>query len=319
MPLPSPRTLGRYDLVDVLGAGGMGEVYRAYDRTNGDVVAVKVLRAGREGATAERFRREASVHLRVAHPHVAKAYRLIDTHDGLALVLEYIDGPTLADHMKTHGPLHPDAALALFAPIVEAVAFLHAQGILHRDIKPENVRLTRDGVPKLLDFGIAKDTVRDVRQSSVVIGSTPYMAPERLRGEPAVPATDVWALGVLFYEMITGICPFEGPDLLEVYRRIREARFDPPSHHNPDARGLADALVERCLRRDADRPLRHGGRLAPRRREGAGTAAEYVPAHVSAAFADVVARVGPPRAGGRRRAGARDDGGADVARGDDGG
>ena len=210
--------IGPYQIVGRLGAGGMGEVYRARDPRLDRSVAVKVLTSTR-GSTPEeleRFEREARAIARVSHPNICTVYDVGQEAGVPFLVMELLEGETLAERVL-RGPVPIDAALAIATQIAEALDELHSEGVVHRDLKPSNVMLTAGGV-KLLDFGLAKlrdgeyeDKVEKATKSlhltgqGTVLGTLPYMAPEQVEGRPADARTDTFALGVVLYEMITGL------------------------------------------------------------------------------------------------------------------
>ncbi len=277
------KTLSHYRIVEALAAGGMGEVYRAHDTHLGRDVAVKVLLPGAlaDTTTRERFRQEAHVLSRLSHPGVATIFDF-DTQDGLDfLVMEYVPGGTLASKLAD-GPLPLDEVLRVGAEIGEALADAHRGGFVHRDLKPGNVVLTASGTPKILDFGIAgllheTHERTQLTQPGVVLGSLPYMAPEQLRGEPEDLRADLYAFGVVLYEMTAGQRPFDKP-------RPEALMFDvlhaaPPSLRSlrPDAPVELDRLVASCLSKEiAQRPASAGDVSAALRRMREGLRAGLV-------------------------------------------
>ncbi|MDQ3243250.1 MAG: protein kinase [Gemmatimonadota bacterium] len=258
-------SLGRYRLVERIGEGGMGEVWKAHDANLDRDVAIKMLLTGALGsATArERFRREALVLSRLSHPGIATIFDF-DARDGCDfLVMEYVPGGTLESRL-TSGPLPLEDVLDLGTAIAAAVDNAHRHGFLHRDLKPANVALTADGHPKILDFGIAlllaggKVSGRMTRTGTIV-GSLPYMAPEQLFGDVDDARTDIYALGAMLFEMVTGRRPFvkERPEAL-MFSIINTAAPSVRSlrPHAPDA---LDRLIAECLRKEpAHRPVSAG-------------------------------------------------------------
>jgi serine/threonine-protein kinase len=248
--------LGRYRLVERVGEGGMGEVWRAHDDNLDRDVALKLLLRGTLGHATrrERFRREALVLSRLSHPGVATIFDF-DVQDGYDfLVMEFVAGGTIESRIAS-GPLPVDSILTMGAAIADALDNAHRQGILHRDLKPGNVVLTADGHPKILDFGLAvllsggKATGR-MTQPGMIVGSLPYMAPEQLFGEADDARTDIYALGAMLFEMITGKRPFvkDRPESL-MFAIINTAAPSPRSIR-PEIPDALDRLVTECLRKD---------------------------------------------------------------------
>jgi len=258
-------TLSHYRILEPLGAGGMGEVYRAHDLHLDRDVAVKViLRGSLANPTArERFRREAHALSRLSHPGVATVFDF-DTQDDVDfLVMEYVPGGTLQSRLEK-GPLDLAELTWIGTQIGDALEDAHGRGILHRDLKPGNVVLTASGTPKILDFGLAgllhqSQTATDLTQPGTILGSLPYMAPEQLRGDPDDARTDVYAFGVILYEMATGERPFDKdrPEAL-MFEILHNAPRPARSLRSeiPDA---LDLLIESCLSKEASmRPASAG-------------------------------------------------------------
>ncbi len=241
--------VGEYRLVERLGAGGMGEVYRAVHETLGRTVAIKVLtEALADPSFIERFLNEARIQASLVHPNIVTLYDFIQVGGRPAIVMEFVDGETVADHLRHHGPMPLGRALSVFRAVVDAVRHVHAHGIIHRDIKAHNVKLAADGTVKLLDFGIAKSTGSPhLTQKGQFIGTMQACAPEQLRGEPADQQSDVWALGVLLYELVSGRVPFDADSVGEFVRKVDAGTFEPPSSRVPGLPADVDALVARCL------------------------------------------------------------------------
>ncbi len=243
--------IGDYQLVEFLGAGGMGEVYRAVHTRSNRSVAVKVLHRARGNATfVERFRNEARIQADLKHPNIATLYDFIEYEGRLCIIMEYIDGPSLDARIRQAGRLPVAEALRVFQSVVEALDYTHRQGVVHRDVKPHNVKISRRGEVKLLDFGIAKgETSPGLTAVGAVVGTPEYLSPEQLRGKPADPRSDVWALGVLLYEMVTGRIPFEAPSLINLYKKIDEADYARPSTLASGVPPALEAILARCLQR----------------------------------------------------------------------
>ncbi len=224
------RTLSHYRIVEKIGAGGMGEVYRARDQHLGRDVAIKVLPPGTLGDehARKRFRKEAQALSKLNHPHIATVFDF-DTQDGVDfLVMELVEGVTLSDKLAA-GALSEKEITRLGGQVAEALEEAHERGVVHRDLKPGNVMVTPKGQVKVLDFGLAKLVRPEVASATAptesftetqgVAGTLPYMAPEQLRGEQVDARTDIWALGAVLYEMATGQRPFRE----ELAPRLTEA------------------------------------------------------------------------------------------------
>jgi serine/threonine-protein kinase len=252
---------GRYRLTRELGRGGMGVVYHALDTVLEREVALKELplHLGAKSDVADRFRQEARVLAKLSHPAIVQVYDLIEDQGRLWIALEYVRGGSLADSMKLRGGWLPWAEAArLGRQIAEGLAFAHEQGVVHRDIKPLNVLLT-DGRPptaKLTDFGLAKlAESTEHTQPGSVLGSARYMSPEQAQGRPADARSDLYALGVTFYEVLTGAVPFDGEFAAVLARQIYEAPPDVRARV-PEVPEAMASLVAALLEKDpANRPV----------------------------------------------------------------
>src|SRR5687767_4570953 len=269
MPLADGTRVGSYQILSALGAGGMGEVYRARDTRLDRQVAIKILPQAfvADGERVARFQREAKVLASLNHPHIAAIYGLDDADGVRALVMELVEGEDLAQRIG-RGAIPLDEAVPIAKQIAEALEAAHEQGIIHRDLKPANVKVRDDGAVKVLDFGLAKavapistTTQADVTASptitspalmtgmGVILGTAAYMSPEQAKGRAADKRSDVWAFGCVLYEMLTGRRAFDGEDTTDVLGAV--VRLEPnwealPSEVPPPVR----ALLHGCLIKD---------------------------------------------------------------------
>jgi serine/threonine protein kinase len=260
--MSTPQHLSdRYELGEILGFGGMSEVHLARDLRLHRDVAVKVLRAdlARDPSFYLRFRREAQNAAALNHPAIVAVYDTgeADTPRGPLpyIVMEYVDGVTLRDIVHNDGPMPPRRALEVIADACQALNFSHQHGIIHRDVKPANIMISRTGAVKVMDFGIARalaDGGNSVTQTAAVIGTAQYLSPEQARGEQVDARSDVYSLGCVLYEMLTGEPPFVGDTPVAVaYQHVREDPV-PPSHRRAGLSPELDAVVLKALAKNPD-------------------------------------------------------------------
>ena len=252
------RLFSRYRLHERLGVGGWAEVWRATDEQTGETVALKRLHphVARDASARTRLRREAAAVSVIKGPGVVRVRDLVEDGDEVALVLDFVEGEPLSEILARDGSLPRRQALAVVAQVAEALAAAHAAGIVHRDVKPSNIIVDPAGAAHLIDFGIAQAAEVSSQLTGVgsVVGTLRYLAPEVLRGEPATPASDVWALGALAYLLVEGQPPFNGVVPAELV--AEEASPPPaPTHAEPD---LAALILASLARDPAARP-RDGG------------------------------------------------------------
>ncbi|MFC9497839.1 Stk1 family PASTA domain-containing Ser/Thr kinase [Streptomyces sp. NPDC056975] len=260
--MEEPRRLGgRYELGQVLGRGGMAEVYLAHDTRLGRTVAVKTLRAdlARDPSFQARFRREAQSAASLNHPAIVAVYDTGEDYiDGTSIpyiVMEYVDGSTLRELLHSGRKLLPERAMEMTIGILQALEYSHRAGIVHRDIKPANVMLTRTGQVKVMDFGIARamgDSGMTMTQTSAVIGTAQYLSPEQAKGEQVDARSDLYSTGCLLYELLTVRPPFVGDSPVAVaYQHVREEP-QPPSVFDSEITPEMDAIVLKALTKDPD-------------------------------------------------------------------
>ena len=284
------RAIGSYEIVGELGAGAMGEVYRARDNRLKRDVALKVV-AGRfsdDPIRAARFRRESQVLAALNHPNIAAIYGVEETADVRALVLELVEGPTLSDRLE-QGPMPIERAQAIARQIAEALEAAHEQGIVHRDLKPSNIKVRADRVVKVLDFGLAKMLAADASglesetqpppfdtaatREGVILGTAAYMAPEQAKGLAVDKRSDIWAFGCVLFEMIAGRAAFRGETMTDVLAAV--VKDDPVWAELPEATPPhLRRLLDRCLTKDPRQRLRDIGdaRIELERNAGATSA-----------------------------------------------
>ena len=273
MALTPGTRLGAYEIVALIGAGGMGEVYRATDTNLKRAVAIKVLSdaLASDDERLARFQREAEVLASLNHPNIAAIYGLEPSDDRTALVMELVEGPTLEDRIR-RGAIPIEEALGIAKQIAEALEAAHERGIVHRDLKPGNVKVRADGAVKVLDFGIAKAmepapgsspsvsksptiTTPAMTRAGTILGTAAYMAPEQARGNTVDRRADIWAFGCVLYEMLTGRRAFDGTSAVEVISDV--LKTDPEWAALPaGAPTVVRSLLRRCLQKDPSRRLR---------------------------------------------------------------
>ncbi len=296
MSLAPGTRIGPYEIVSIVGAGGMGEVYRARDpRLNRDV-ALKMLPAlvAADPDRLARFKREARVLASLNHSHIAAIHGFEEASGVQALVLELIEGPTLADRIA-HGSIPVEEALAIATQIAEALEAAHARGIVHRDLKPANIKVRPDGSVKVLDFGLAKAVGKDGATSEasatptitspaltrlgVILGTAAYMSPEQARGREADARSDIWAFGCVLFEMLAGRRPFEGSEVSDTLASILKGEPAWAALPNDTPPGIIRA-IRRCLEKDSRRRFHH---IADARLDLEDAAAADVPTSPAAA------------------------------------
>jgi len=253
------ETVDQYQVLDVIARSGMATIFRARDLENGHTVALKVphLQYASDMVFHERFKREEEIGQRLDHPAVIKVFQPPEK-SRLYLAMEYVDGELLRDRLRRERRLPSETAVALAIAIADALAYLHDHGVVHRDLKPENIMVTADRRVKLVDFGIALDTtLRKMTWAglSQTVGTPDYMAPEQVKGKRGDARSDLYALGVILYEMLTGETPFQGDNVYAAMRAKLQDDPTPPRRLRPDISPALEEIILHALERDPrDRP-----------------------------------------------------------------
>ncbi len=275
---PSRVLGGRYALLERIGSGGMADVYRATDRRLGREVAVKVLRPmDGDPAFVERFRREARHAAGIQHPNVAAVYDVGEDGDDRYIVMELVRGQTLKDLVRARGALPEDEAITIAEHVARGLQAAHARGVVHRDLKAQNVLLGADGQPRIVDFGIAKGGGGTaLTNTAAVLGTAHYFSPEQASGAPADHRSDLYSLGVVLFELLTGAPPFDGQNPVEIAMRHVSDPPRRPSAVRPGLRRATDEAVLRALAKDPDQRYPSAAAMAvalARARDGSGPVA----------------------------------------------
>ncbi|MFZ1155002.1 MAG: Stk1 family PASTA domain-containing Ser/Thr kinase [Solirubrobacteraceae bacterium] len=243
---------GRYRVAARLGSGGMADVYLAHDTLLGRQVALKLLhhRFAEDQEFVERFRREASSAAGLSHPNVVAVFDRGEWNGTYYIAMEYLPGRSLKAVVREHGPLSPPDAIDIVVQILLAVRFAHRRGIIHRDIKPHNVILDEEGRAKVTDFGIARAGASDMTLTGSIMGTAQYLSPEQAQGHAVSETSDLYAVGVVLYELLTGSVPFEGESAVSIALKQVSVEPTPPSERNPEVGPALDAVVMRSLAKD---------------------------------------------------------------------
>ena len=246
---------GRYRVLHRLGSGGMAEVYCAQDLQLGRKVALKILyrRFAEDSEFVERFRREASSAAGLQHQHVVAVYDRGEYDGTYYIAMEYLEGRSLKTIIQQEAPLDPDRAIDLTIQVLRAARFAHRRGIIHRDLKPHNVIVDADGRAKVTDFGIARAGASDMTQTGSIMGTAQYLSPEQAQGHAVSAASDLYSIGIILYELLTGRVPFDGESAVTVALKQVNERPTPPSAYNPAVTPELEEAVMRALEKDPAR------------------------------------------------------------------
>jgi serine/threonine-protein kinase len=284
--MTQPAQLGRYDVVAEIGRGAMGVVYRAVDPMLERTVAVKTINMALDPGEMEQYEKRFTIEARAAgglnHPNIVIIYDIGRSGDLAYMAMEFLEGRELKELIAAN-ELTPDRSLDIVALVADGLAYAHAHEVVHRDVKPANIMILNDGRVKITDFGIARMRTADVRtQTGVVLGSPRYLSPEQVLGKRCDARADIFSLGVILYEMVTGQAPFNGIDVNSLMFQIVNFTPPPPSSINPALPAMLDLIIAKALAKNADE--RYAGiaefaaDLRVCRQQGAATTAPLAPA-----------------------------------------
>jgi serine/threonine-protein kinase len=290
--------IGDYEVLAVLGAGGMGKVYKVRNLISDRVEAMKVLlpNLAENPELGERFIREIKLQATLSHPNIAALHTALHYENQLLMLMEFVDGITL-DELVRSGPLRLEEAVNYISQVCDALAYAHSKGIIHRDLKPSNMMLTPQGVVKLLDFGIAKFAQdRSMTKTGFLVGSLPYISPEQIEGLPDIDArTDIYSLGITLYQLVTGRVPFEADSEYSLMRKHLQEAPVPPVQLMPDVpQGLNDIILT-AIEKDRSRRFQTAAAMGTALRSLGASLGMTVPAQAAgAAAAGGGYNAGPP-------------------------
>jgi serine/threonine protein kinase len=253
---------GRYQLIEELGHGGMGRVYRALDKKLNEEVALKLVRPeiAADRATLERFHNELKLARKISHPHVGRMYELMEEAGTHFITMEYVPGQDLRALIRQTGQLTVGKAIAIGKEICDGLAEAHKQGIIHRDLKPSNIIIDRAGGARIMDFGIARSmTVKSRTAAGVMIGTPEYMSPEQVEGKDVDQRSDIYSLGIILYEMLTGRVPFEGDTPFTVGVKQKSETPKNPTLLNPNIPESLSGVILKCLEKDKSKRYQSAG------------------------------------------------------------
>ena len=244
---------GRYEILKSVGFGGMAEVYLAKDVLLDRKIAIKVLRKKflDSKTQLEQFKREARSAARLIHPSIVTIYDVCDEGDISYILMEYVEGVSLKSFEEQNGRMDPALAVALTAQLASALAHAHKHNIIHCDIKPQNIVLTEAMVPKIVDFGISRIVSNETMAfTASVVGSVHYFSPEQAQGLAVTAQSDIYSLGIVFYEMLTGVVPFDGNNAVSVARKQVEEQAPPLKAYWPDAPDELQMIIDKALAKE---------------------------------------------------------------------
>ena len=254
----------RYQIVEELGGGGMGRVYRALDTKVGEEIAIKVIKPeiAADKASVERFKNELKIARKIVHKSVGRVYDLNENRGTFYITLEYIRGEDLKAFIRSSGQMALGTSLRVARQVAEGLAEAHGLGVVHRDLKPSNIMIDRDGNARIMDFGIARLVgARGITGGNVMIGTPEYMSPEQVEGKEAGPASDLYSLGIVLFEMLTGRLPFEGETALSVAVKQKSEAPPDPQKLNPQIPEDLNRIILKCLEKNKEKRYRSASEL----------------------------------------------------------
>jgi serine/threonine-protein kinase len=259
---PQTQSIGRYRLVETIGRGAIGVVYRALD-PSGEHVAVKVLAADvcDDPELVERFRREALSAAELDHPNITRVHDFGEEGRRLYMAMELLDGDDLKSVIERGGPAGLPARLSIMVQVAAGMAFVHARGLVHRDLKPGNIHVKPDGSAKIMDFGLVRPSESEMTRTGTVLGSPSYMSPEQMRGERVDARSDVFSLGAVFYELLTGRRAFGGRGITQIMMAVLTSEPEPMERVAPAVPAPVARIVGRCLGKALEDRYRNAGEL----------------------------------------------------------
>ena len=255
---------GRYQIIEELGKGGMGRVYKVLDKEVNAKVALKLIKPeiAKDKKTIERFRNELKVARDIAHKNVCRMYHLGKEKGAYYITMEYVSGEDLKSFIRRSGIISVGKAISIANQVCEGLSEAHRLGVIHRDLKPQNIMIDKEGNVRIMDFGIARSLrAKGITGSGVMIGTPNYMSPEQVDGKETDQRSDIYSLGVILYEMVTGRAPFEGDTALSIAVKHKTEAPDDPRKYNEQLSEELCQIILKCLEKDKDIRFQNAGEL----------------------------------------------------------